>query len=204
MRWLLLLLSLSLAACAATTEVSTRYLAESRPAPASHLLLVARTPEKAFRREWEDSCADILAGNGLTVTRSYRVLPLWYEPGTERLEEWASKHGADAILVGELTRLVLPKPDLSHPDVVNSGRGELEDPIGEPEWSFFIGRKEKEEDPWPIYQEIFFQLFAANGKSLWSGTTLTHEANNLGAIAGSQCKALRKRLSSMNLLPGGD
>lgn len=201
MRWLLLS-SLLLTACASTTEVSTRYLAEDQPAAARHLLVVARTPEKEFRKEWEDRCAEVIAGDGLKVTRSYRALPLWYEPGTQRLEEWARNHGADAILVGELTRLVLPKPDLDHPELLNTGRGELEDPIGEPEWSFFIGRKEKKEDSWPIYQEIFFQLIDADGRGLWSGNTLTHEANALDAIAASQCKALRKSLSSLNLLPG--
>lgn len=201
LRCLLLLPLLGLVACASTTEVSTRYRAETPPPEVDHLMVVARTPEKLFREQWEDSCADALDGLPLTLTRSYKVLPLWYAPGTARLEQWARANGADAILVGELTRLVLPRPDLDHPDVLNRNRGGLEDPIGEPQWSFFIGRKEKKKEPWPIYREIQFQLISAEGKSLWAGTTLTHEANAIDAIAHSQCRALGKTLTEMGLLP---
>jgi hypothetical protein len=194
-----ILLCWALAGCASTSDVSTRYQPTGTET-LERLMLVGRTPEKPLRHRWEDECARALEGKAEMV-RSHTLLPLWYEPGTERLEDAARQRDIDAILVAELTRLLLPRPHLPQPDLLNDQRGALEDPIGEPQWSFFIGRKEKKDAPNPTYYEVDFQLLAADGTLIWAGSTITHEANELGAIAHSQCRALKKTFNELGLWP---
>lgn len=194
----LLLLSpiLLLVACASTTEIQTRHRASGDRVPATHLLLVARTPEQGVRQQWERACADTLEGKGLTLTRSHKVLPGWFEAGTGALEQWARDRGADAILLGELTRLVLSPPNLPRED----GPGE---PGVEAQWTLSLedGKVKGAEQPAEARQEVDFQLIAPTGRRLWAGTARTHEANELAAIAHSQCRALHKTLVSLGLLP---
>ncbi|MGB1222461.1 MAG: hypothetical protein ACPG43_13020, partial [Alcanivoracaceae bacterium] len=51
------LLLLASAACAPTSSLQTRYLADNAPR-ADGLLLVARMPEPAQRGQWERACLD--------------------------------------------------------------------------------------------------------------------------------------------------
>ena len=50
-------------------------------------------------------------------------------------------------------------------------------------------------------QDIEFQLQRPSGKVLWNGLLRTNEANQIEAIARSQCKRLQKTLSKSGLLP---
>lgn len=76
-----------------------------------------------------------------------------------------------------------------------------EDDIGGSTWSFFIGRKEKEAAMPPLIHDIEFQMLTPEGKTLWNSVALTHEANDLEAIARSQCRALKRDLDGLRLLP---
>lgn len=196
LRLLLLSSLLSLAACASTTEIQTRHQASANAAPATHLLLVARTPEQGARRHWENACAETLEGKGLTLTRSHKVLPDWYEAGTNALQQWARDRGADAILLGELTNLVLQPPNMPR----DAGPG---DPDMQAQWTITLedGKVRGAEEPPPASQEVDFQLIAPAGERLWAGTARSHEANQLAAIARSQCRALHKTLVAQGLLP---
>lgn len=196
-RLLLLFPLLALAACASTTEIQTRHQAPGDAVPVTHLLLVARTPEQDARRHWENECAETLGNKGLTLTRSHKVLPGWFEAGTDALEQWARDRGADAILLGELTRLVLSPPNLPR-------EGAPGEPDMEAQWTLTLedGKVKGAEQPAEARQEVDFQLIAPTGQRLWAGTARTHEANELTAIADSQCRALHKTLVSLGLLPG--
>lgn len=197
----LCILALALGGCATTTQLTTRYLTDTPVEPAARILLVARTPETDMRIDWENTCAEKLSTPGLEVVRSHKALPLWYEAGNELLQRWAAEHQLDAILIAELTGLLLAPPQVPAQNYAQQERSIGEDNIGAATWSFFLGRKEKELPPPPEVHQIEFQLIQPDGKTLWNGIGHTHEANDLDAIARSQCKALEMNLRGLRLLP---
>jgi hypothetical protein len=190
-----------LGGCASTTEIRTRHSdqAEAGTEPARHILLAARTPEKAKRIQWEKECADTLKRSGLRITRAHQVLPDWQEPGADALEEWSRDHDADAVLLADITGLLLDRPDFPEEDPAT----------GEPEiqaqWTFYPGSKapEKAEEK-SVYEEIRLEWITPDGRRPWAGMARTHEAHELGAVARSQCQALGKTLTERGLLPARD
>lgn len=197
----LLCLPLVLGGCASTTKLTTRYLTDTPVDASTRLLLVARTPETKTRETWENTCADVLDIPSLSVQTSHRAMPLWYDAGNDHLLDWATKHGHDAILIAEITGMLLALPQVPAQNYMQQERSIGEDDIGSATWSFFLGRKEKETPPPPEVHEVEFQLVSPQGKMLWNGVGFTHEANELEAIARSQCKALKKNLQGLRLIP---
>lgn len=191
--WMMVLI---LAGCARTTRIETRHQVETDAGPASHILLAARTPEENKRSEWENECAAILKRSGLKVTRSHKVLPDWQDPGSEALEDWARRRGADAVLLADITGLLLSRPYMPEEDPAT----------GEPEmqlqWTFYPGGEKPETEDDPVEEEIRVQWIAPDGQRHWAGTARTHDARELETVARSQCKALDKTLTELGLLPG--
>lgn len=190
---------LLLAACASTTEVRTRHTAESTTNPAGHILLAARSPEAEKQTAWERQCKRVLTRPGLQITRGQKAIPGWQEPDTKALEAWARKHGADAVLLADITGLLIGPAHIPETDPAT----------GEPEiqaqWTFYFGKdgpsaKQRERDE-SVYQDIEVEWIAPDGKRFWTGVARTHEARELTAIARSQCKALGKTLSKRGLIP---
>lgn len=198
---LISLLPTAILGCASTTELTTRYLTDTPVEPAKRLLLVARTPETEVRERWEKTCSQIIDSSKLELIPSYTALPLWYEAGNEHILSWAKAHNVDAILIAELTGLLLAPPQIPPQNFMQSERGMGEDTIGDATWSFFIGRKEKDAPLPSEIHEVEFQLITADEATLWNGIAATHEANELEAITTSQCKALKRNLDGLRLLP---
>ena len=195
------LFTLVLASCASTTNITTRYITDTAVPPAKKVLLVARTPEADVREKWEVTCADVLSNRKLDLVPSHTALPLWYEAGNDRLLAWARDNHADAVIIAEITGLLLAPPQMPAQSYMQSERGVAEDNIGAATWSFFIGRKEKKTPVPPEIHEVEMQMLSADGKVLWNGVAYTHEANDLEAIAKSECKAMKRNLDGLRLLP---
>lgn len=187
--------------CASTTEINTRYLTDTAVAPAPSVLLVGRTPETDMRARWENACAEVLEGRRLTVIRSHEALPLWYEAGNDRLLNWAREHNVDSLLIAEITGLLLAPQQLPTQSYMQSERNVGAPPVGTPTWSFWFGGGNKSTQAPTEIHEIEFQLLDRDGKTRWNGVGFTHEANELEAIARSQCQALQKSLTGLRLLP---
>lgn len=190
---------LVLAACASTTEVQTRHTAESTTSAAGHILLAARSPESRKQTNWERHCKRVLKRSGLKITRGQKAVPGWQEPDAGALEAWAREHGADAVLLADITGLLIGPAHLPETDPAT----------GEPEiqaqWTFHFGddgptakQREREES---VYQEIEVEWIAPDGKRFWTGVARTHEARELAAVARSQCTALGKTLAERGLIP---
>ena len=182
--------------CASTTDIKTRHSDQAEKEPAQHILLAARTPEKDKRIRWEKACKGKLERSGLRITRAHKVMPDWQEPGADALTRWARKHEADAVLLADITGLLLDRPDFPQDDPAT----------GEPEiqaqWTFYPGSKapEKEEEK-SVFEEIRLEWVSPDGQRHWAGIARTHEAHELGAVARSQCKALARTLTRRGLLP---
>lgn len=198
---LLSLGTLLLSGCASTTDFETRYITDTPVAPATSVLLVGRTPETNDRENWENACAGVLDNRKFELIRSNAALPLWYEAGNDHLLNWASDNDIDAIVIAELTGLLLAPPQIPPNTFMQNERGIGEDNIGASTWSFFIGRKEKQTPMPPETHEVEFQMITAEGKTLWNAVALSHEANDLEAIAKSQCRALKRDLGGLRLIP---
>lgn len=197
MRLLVCAATLALAGCASTTEIQTRHRAESDGDPASHILLAARSPEKDNRDGWEKHCADVLERAELEITRAHRVLPDWQEPGSEALENWVREHDAEAIVLADITGLLLPDPYLPEEDPAT---GEEQMRL---QWTFYPGGARPEQPRDDPREEIRVEWIAPDGERYWAGKARTREARQLKAIARSQCKALGKTLAEEGLLPPG-
>lgn len=192
---------LLLGACASTTDFDTRYITDTAVAPATSVLLVGRTPETNDREKWENACASVLDDRKFELVRSHTALPLWYEAGNDHLLNWASDNNIDTIVIAELTGLLLAPPQMPPNNFMQNERAIGEDNIGASTWGFFIGRKEKKTPMPPETHEVEFQMITADGKTLWNSVALTHEANDLEAIAKSQCRALKRNLGGLLLIP---
>lgn len=199
---LCLVLTLLLGACANTTQVQTRY--QIAAAGTAHsLLLVARTPEAHYRKTWENTCANVLASASLQVTKSMDAMPDWFDSDTKSLTDWIVKHHIDRVLLVDITGLLLAPPQMPGMPADASGvapRAPREDPIGVPEWNFFIGQKSKALPALSFEHQVEAQLLNADGKMLWNAMLTTHEANDLEAIASSQCQAIKRVLLEQHLI----
>lgn len=197
-----LLAILLLGGCASTTQVETRYQGSS-VTPAHSLLLVARTPEASYRKVWESTCDRVFASLPLTITKSMDALPDWFDSDTKSLTDWLVQNHVDEVLLVDITALLLAPPQMPGMPADTSGvapRAPHEDPIGVPQWNFFIGQKSKALPSPSREHQVEAQLLSPQGKMIWNGMLSTHEANDLEAIAGSQCKALKKVLQQQHLL----
>lgn len=173
--------------CASTSDLVTRY--GTSTAPGEQLLLATRSPEPGLRRQWEAACAPLLRKQGFHVITSMDVLPAWFATGTGELERWASAQGVPGILVADLSAL-LPEP--AH---YNSAQG-LGDNRSHHDVLVVVPPKEFREarDAPEPRQNIEIELLEADGRIQWRAELITHEANNIPAIARSQCAALAQAL----------
>lgn len=196
--------SLLLSACASTSDVATRYLASPAEISGPRMLLAGRSAEPHVRHDWEVACAEQLRGAGYRVTRSEESLPRWFEPGSEELIRWSQAHDVDVILIAELTRL-LPGPMMVPPEADHrrdaggaiSRHGDermLTIPLGE-------SLRDRPRDTPQLQQSIEVMLLDQNGKPLWAADIDTHEANEIRAVAKSQCREIRKTLQELELTP---
>lgn len=204
-RLLSLLLPLLLAACASTTQIETRYQIPAA-APASSILLVARTPEANYRKTWENTCAKVFSSLPIHITKSIDALPDWFDSDTRSLTEWVTQQHIDAVLLVNITGLLLAPPQMPGMSADTSGvapRAPREDPIGVPEWNFFLGKKSKALPTPALLHQVEAQLLNPDGKMLWNGLLTTHEANDFEAIASSQCKAIKQILIEQHRLKPG-
>ncbi|MDX1805343.1 MAG: hypothetical protein R3292_14835, partial [Alcanivorax sp.] len=71
----------------------------------------------------------------------------------------------------------------------------------QPTWQIGIGGDLAEKRLADTLRQHGAELLDGNGQPLWTGVTVTHEANQLTAIANSQCSALHKTLKARGLLP---
>lgn len=179
--WLLL-------GCASTSDIVTRYGAGI--VPGERLLLATRSPEPALRRQWENACVPLLRKQGFDVVTSMDVLPAWFATGTDELEKWASANNVPGILVAELSAL-LPEP--AH---YNPAQG-LSDNRSHQDVLVVVPAKEFREarDAPQARQNIDIELLGADGRTRWRAELITHEANNIAAIARSQCATLAQALT---------
>jgi hypothetical protein len=196
-RYLLICLACLLSACANTTSIATRYQVATDTRIHS-LLLAARTPEGDYRHAWEGACESALKTHGLTLINSDKATPDWHDPDPQPLVDWAKTNGVDAVLIVDITGLLLAPPQIpGQPDsqIVALRRAPNETPIGIPTWNLFIGKRAQAQPQSPRLHTMEAQLISNTGKMLWDGVLTTHEANDIGAIADSQCAALRKSLT---------
>lgn len=189
-----------LGGCASTSTISTRYLSDAAAEPARRVLLVARTPEADIREAWENQCKEQLDSSAVKLVASHTVMPLWYEAGNDHLITWAQQHNIDAILIGELTALLLAPPQVPPEDFTRQERGLDNTGSQTPTWTFWFGDKDPEPVVPPLEHEVEFLFTDVDGTPLWNGIVRTHEANDLEAIAESQCRILGKALRDVQLL----
>ena len=191
---LLLLTVLLISACASTTQIDSRYQQTPSLIAGQSLLLAARTPEADIRRQWETLCADKLARQGFSTTVSHRQLPDWQDADIGALVNWSQQHDHDLILVAELTGLLLKAADTLGEPAVGEGRQDVSGQIITLDKDYQRERKAE-----PISQDVELALHRADGKPLWTGVARTREANEIRAIARSQCRALADHLKTLGL-----
>ena len=201
-RLVILVACLTLAACARTSQVTTRFMGAMPATPPSHLLLVARMPERDQRQRWEQACLTRFhKRERAAVTASSDALPGWYEGGNDQLLNWAGNRSPDsAVLIFELTDLLLAPFSMPPGNVVSSERFRQEDPLGEPTWRINLGGAEDIPADLQEVHETEVRLITGAGDVLWEGVVQTREANELAAIARSQCSAVLDRLSELGYL----
>lgn len=194
--WLALSCVALLSACANTTDLDVRY---QKAAPQfEHLLLVAKTPDASWRAQWESACQTMF--RSLSTDTSTQLDPAW--DGTSTFT--SRQPLPSTTLIVDITPLLLAPPQM--PGMMDvDGQMLLTDPnedsIGIPTWNFFIGRKAKKLPEPPLLHSLEAQLLDQNGGLLWDGVMTTHEANDLKAIAKSQCRALKKDFVQQGYLP---
>jgi hypothetical protein len=193
--------TLLLSACASTSTLVTRHLADNNEAPVQNLLLVGRSPDAKTRQQWEKACASRLGGAGLRITGSDSLWSADLMPDTEALLAEAASRGFDAVLIGEITPLLLAPLQMPPDNVVSEERRASSDASPRtPGFQITLGASDTSAPP-PVDQDIEFQLQRPDGSLLWNGLVRTHEANQLEAIARSQCQRVRKTLVQAGLLP---
>jgi len=192
---------LTVTGCANTSTLVTRHVAEPGEPAVTNLLLVGRSPDLKTRRQWESACASRLQLTGLNIALSHH---LWTEevlPPHDSLMQQARQSGFDGVLIGEITALLLAPMQLPPENVVSQERRSSSDASPQSEgFQITLGSKEPRA-PELQDMDIEFQLLGAQGKMLWNGLLRTHEANQIEAIARSQCKRVREALSEASLLP---
>jgi hypothetical protein len=180
-----------LTGCASTSDIATRYGAISLEGDT--LLLATRSPDPQVRKRWENACEPAFRKQGYDVTQSFTVLPAWFATGTDELERWASANGIRNILVAELTGLLPAPPHYNPPEVLSGNNMHHDVQIMVPAREYRETRDAAEAD-----QNIEVNLLNNEGRILWRADVVTREANNIAAIARSQCEALAKSLRQNN------
>jgi|SRR5690554_156533 len=188
-----------LSGCASTTTVVTRNSTDTIEAPVSKLLLIGRVDDLEMRQPWEQACAKQLQHNGLDVQSSYKLWPQSL-PEQEGLLQEASSQGFDGVLMAEIASLQLLPLQLPPDNVVSAERRPSSDASPRtPGFQIHVAGAEQSETLAQT-QYIEFHLQRANGEALWNGLLSTNEANQVEAIARSQCKTLSKTLKKAGLL----
>lgn len=187
-----------LSGCASTSDISTRYFDEDIPS-AQQILLVARSAENKTRAQWEKICLSELSETDKPIVASYQVMPNLSEGYNQALTGWASQQTLlTDVLIFEISGLLLAPPQIPPGNEVSVERYNPEQPIGEPTWKISFGKKETQPTP-PDRTITEVRVLTSKGKTRWEGLVTSHEANDITAIARSQCKALApmlKRISS--------
>lgn len=187
-----LLASLWLAACASTTQITSRL--QRSASPANSVLLAAITPEPHYRTVWENSCRTRLQQAGLEAHGSHLSLADWQGPNPQALIRQAQKQQLDAVLMVNLTRLLLmPAGQAINHDAALITHDAM--PHQGNEWTISLGNNSASQTAATRILKVEAQLIGKDGKVGWAGLLRTHEANDLEAIADSQCDALLKLLT---------
>lgn len=187
-----------LSGCASTSDISTRYFDEDIPS-AQQILLVARSAENKTRMQWEKICLSELSETGKPIVASHQVMSNLSDGYNQALTGWASQQTLlTDVLIFEISGLLLAPPQIPPGNEVSVERYSPEQPIGESTWKFSFGQQENQTIP-PERIITETRLLTSEGKTRWEGLVTSHEANDMAAIARSQCKALApmlKRITS--------
>lgn len=188
------MLAAALTACASTSSITSRYLAPS-VAPSASITLAAQTPEQSIRERYETVCAGEL-GTKVTVIPAYTLLSSWAGASPEPL---LAVTDTPALLVIDLTSLLLPAMQMPPGNEVSDAR--LGSAAG-PTYNTWELGSSRSQDSADVDQVIHVEarLISQSGTTLWEGIIHTHEANDLRAIAQSQCRALADTLGAHGLL----
>lgn len=194
-------LTLWLAGCASTSSVMTRYASADSATALSHLLVVARTPEQPVRARWESVCRDTFTAG--TATASHDPLPGWFDSGHQQPLQWlAATHPHGAVLIVDLTALLLPPMQMPAHNEVSRERFPGDHTQQQDTFRIEFGSSGSKDARAPedtLTTEA--RLVLANGDIAWDAVISTREANDLAAIARSQCRALDKTLRRLGWLP---
>lgn len=185
------------AGCAQTTDIHLRF---QQPAtqPTTSLLIAANTNDPMLRSKWEDACKHVFNTHQLTLVESHNVLPDWHSSDPSALLHWANGHEISTLLVANINMLLMQPTNFENPQ---SGPGLPSGPIDTPTWQFTLqGEKIDNNNSSSNKQHIHVQLLAASGKVYLDALLVTHEANNIEAIAASQCRALKRNMEKTGLL----
>lgn len=190
---------LLLGGCASTTTVVTRHSSDTAEAPLSKLLLVGRVDDVEMRKPWEQACAKQLQHDGLKIQSSHKIWPQSLPEQEEFMQE-ATSQGFDSLLIAEISSLQLLPLQLPPDNVVSAERRPSSDAgTRTPSFQIHVAGAEQSEVVAQI-QDIEFHLLRTDGQTLWNGLLRTDEANQVEAIARSQCKQLNKTLKKTGLL----
>ncbi len=185
--------------CASTSTLVTRHVAGPGETPVRNLLLVGYSPDADLRRDWELGCAGRFDNNRLQITSSHTLIPEL--PERDALLQLANSRGFDAVIVAEISALLLLPLQMPAENVVSQERRASSD--ASPRSTGFeltlagVDKPVAEANE----QDIELRLQRSNGDLLWSGLIHTREANQTSAIARSQCQRLAKALVKAGLIP---
>lgn len=195
----LLLLAALTSSCASTSTLVTRHQAAPGVGPVTHVLLVAQTPDAERRTQWEKACASRLP-SAVIISFSHQIWPDAV-PEREALLQRSVSLGADAVLSVELAGLLLLPPQMPPENVVSEERRASSD-ASPRQRGFQITLSGQAPDTEGLPDpEIEFQLQRPDGSVLWNALVRSHEANQIEALARSQCRRVAKTLKREGLLP---
>ena len=195
----LLVLLASLHGCISTTRIETTFAAPAETA-ATSLLLAGRTVEQQFQQRWESRCQQELAAGNLQITLLHRASPNSAMPSASELSELAQQLGVDAVLSIELTALLLAAPQMPPDNIVSVERQPGMAAATVASYDIMLRGSQSTPQPLPDEQQIPAQFDRADGHTLWRGTLISHEANEIDAMARSQCRSLKKILRQLQLI----
>ena len=185
---------LMLQACASTSSVSSRFQADTAVAAAS-MMIAARTPEQALRKRYELACHQAWAGKAASQP-SHQVIANWYEAGYQQLLEAMD---TEAVLVIDITPVLIAPMQMPPANEISDARFGADAGPTYNTWQIGGNKEPSAAGPDKII-EVEARLIGADGQVRWEGLVRTHEANDLQAIARSQCQALGEYLRKMDLL----
>lgn len=186
-------------ACANTSTLVTRHQPAAGEAPLAALLLVANTPDNDRRRAWERACAEQLPAS-LQLHYSHRLWPQGV-PETETLLQHTAGLGAAALMTADVAGLLLLPPQMPAENVISEERRASSDASPRsPGFQITLAGAAPEQDGLPD-PDVEFQLQRADGRVIWNALVRSHEANQIEAIARSQCRRVTKALGRTGLLP---